>query len=239
MDAGVGRAPRLVRFSRQTQPVRLARTILDATSRPPPPCRRLFSGRRGPRCRPAARRCHLRPVRTPDVELELIAAPATVSLLPGAPTNVWRFTGRILRGARTTAQTIDESYLGPVIRVRRGQRVRIHFRNQLGEPSIVHWHGLDVPELADGHPRLAVGHGGEYGYDFDVTNRAGTSWYHPQPHMRPAAQVYQGMAGLLLVSDPEEDALGLSSGDGELLCVVRPTGSGGHLHNGRARRLGR
>ena len=161
------------------------------------------------------------PGTTPDVELELTAAPGTVSLLPGAPTNVWRFTGRILRGAPTTAQTIDDSYLGPVIRVRRGQRVRVHFRNQLGEPSIVHWHGLDVPELADGHPRLAVGHGAEYVYDFEVTNRAGTYWYHPHPHMRTAAQVYQGLAGLLLVSDPEEDALGLPSGAGELLCVLQ------------------
>ena len=37
----------------------------------------------------------------------------------------------------------------------------------------------------------------------------------------PTAQVYQGMAGLLLVSDPEEDSLGLPSGAGELLCVLQ------------------
>jgi FtsP/CotA-like multicopper oxidase with cupredoxin domain len=39
--------------------------------------------------------------------------------------------------------------------------------------------------------------------------------------MRTAAQVYHGLAGLLLVSDPEEDALGLPSGEGELLCVLQ------------------
>jgi FtsP/CotA-like multicopper oxidase with cupredoxin domain len=157
----------------------------------------------------------------PDVELALTAGPGEVPLLRGTPTDVWRFTGQLIRGAPSTLQNLEGSYLGPVIRLRRGQRVRIRFRNRLDEPSIVHWHGLDVPELADGHPRLAVAGGADYVYDFEVTNRAGAYWYHPHPHMRTAAQVYQGLAGVLLVSDSEEDALGLPSGDGELLCVLQ------------------
>jgi len=160
-------------------------------------------------------------VPTPDVELALTAAPDETRLLPGAPTRVSRFVARLIHGPASTLQTLEGSYLGPVVRVRRGQRVRIHFVNQLDEPSIVHWHGLDVPELADGHPRLAVNPGAEYVYDFEVTNRAGTYWYHPHPHMRTAPQVYHGLAGLFLVSDAEEDALGLPSGSGELLCVLQ------------------
>jgi FtsP/CotA-like multicopper oxidase with cupredoxin domain len=39
--------------------------------------------------------------------------------------------------------------------------------------------------------------------------------------MRTGAQVYYGLAGLLLVGDPEEDALSLPSGDAELLCVLQ------------------
>ncbi len=158
---------------------------------------------------------------SPDVELELTAAPGEVNLLPGAATRVWRFTGRVLRGPANSLETNEGSYLGPVIRLRRGQRVRIRFRNRLNEPSIVHWHGLDVPDVADGHPRLAVEGGRDYVYDFEVINRAGTYWYHPHPHMRTGAQVYQGLAGLLLVSDAEEEALGLPSGSGELLCVLQ------------------
>jgi FtsP/CotA-like multicopper oxidase with cupredoxin domain len=157
----------------------------------------------------------------PDVEMVLTAAPDDVSVLPGAPTRVWRFTGRLLKGPADTLQTLPGSYLGPVIRLRRGQRVRVRFANNIGEDSIVHWHGLDVPESADGHPRLAVGHGHEYLYEFEVTNRAGTYWYHPHPHMRTGAQVYQGLAGLLLVQDDEEDTLALPSGGTELLCVVQ------------------
>jgi len=157
----------------------------------------------------------------PDVEMVLTAAPDEVSVLPGTPTRVWRFTGRLLKGPADTLQTLPGSYLGPVIRLRRGQHVRVRFANNLGEDSIVHWHGLDVPESADGHPRLAISHGHEYVYEFEVTNRAGTYWYHPHPHMRTGAQVYQGLAGLLLVRDDEEDTLALPSGGAELLCVLQ------------------
>ena len=157
----------------------------------------------------------------PDVELRLTAAPDEISVLPGAPTRVWRFTGQLLKGPADTLRALPGSYLGPVIRLRRGQKVRIHFANQLGEDSIVHWHGMDVPEAADGHPRRVIRPGREYVSDFEVTNRAGTYWYHPHPHIRTGAQVYQGLAGLLLVRDAEEDALALPAGDSELLCVLQ------------------
>jgi FtsP/CotA-like multicopper oxidase with cupredoxin domain len=157
----------------------------------------------------------------PDVELVLTAAPDEAVVLPGGPTRVWRFTGHLLKGPADTLQTLPGSYLGPVIRLRRGQQVRVRFANQLAEDSVVHWHGMDVPESTDGHPRLAIGPRHEYVYEFEVTNRAGTYWYHPHPHMRTGAQVYQGLAGLLLVRDPEEDALALPSGGAELLCVLQ------------------
>ncbi len=157
----------------------------------------------------------------PDVDLVLTAAPSEQALLPGRPTPVWRFTGQIIKGPADTLQSIPRSYLGPVIRLRRGQKVRVRFANKLNEPSIVHWHGLDVPENADGHPRLPVGAGKEYVYEFEVTNRAGTYWYHPHPHMRTGAQIYQGLAGMLIIRDDEEDALALPSGENELLCILQ------------------
>jgi FtsP/CotA-like multicopper oxidase with cupredoxin domain len=157
----------------------------------------------------------------PDVELTLTAAPDDVAVLPGASTRVWRFAGQLLKGPPDTLQELPQSYLGPVIRLRRGQKVRIRFANRLGEDSIVHWHGLDVPEAADGHPNKAIASGRDYVYEFEVTNRAGTYWYHTHPHMRTGAQVYRGLAGLLLVRDDEEEALGLPSGATELLCVLQ------------------
>lgn len=163
----------------------------------------------------------------PDVEIQLRAAADDLRLFAGAPTRVWRYTASLDRGPSTTLHPLPATYLGPVLRLRRGQRVRVRFHNQLSEPSIVHWHGLDVPEAADGHPRLAVDAGGAYVYDFEVINRAGTYWYHPHPHMRTAAQAYHGLAGVVLVSDPEEEALSLPSGDRELVLVLQDRRVGG------------
>lgn len=157
----------------------------------------------------------------PDVDLTLTAAPGEAQILAGAKTNVWRFTGTVNKGPATSLQVIPGSYLGPVIRLRRGQKVRIRFRNSLPEPSIVHWHGLDVPEAADGHPRLAVGPGAEYVYEFEVINRAGTYWYHPHPHGKVGSQVYQGLAGMLVVADDDEAGLALPSGAEDLAWVLQ------------------
>ena len=157
----------------------------------------------------------------PDVDLAITAAPADASILPGSPTTVWRFTGSVLSGPASSIDPVPDSYLGPTLRLRRGQKVRIRFSNRLPDPSIVHWHGLNVPQEADGHPRLAVAGGADYVYAVEVTNRAGTYWYHPHPHMETGPQVYRGLAGLLIVSDDEESALALPSGDAELLCVLQ------------------
>jgi FtsP/CotA-like multicopper oxidase with cupredoxin domain len=88
----------------------------------------------------------------PDVELLLTAAPDEVAVLPGAPTSVWRFSGRLLKGPADTLHTLPGSYLGPVIRLRRGQKVRVRFANQLGEDSIVHGHGWTCPRALTATP---------------------------------------------------------------------------------------
>lgn len=125
-------------------------------------------------------------------------------------------------GAGTgTAMTLGPGPLGPTLRVRRGDRATIALENALDEATILHWHGLRVPEAADGHPRLAIAPGARYDYDFTVNDRAGTYWYHAHPHHRTGEQVYRGMAGLLLVEDDEEAALGLPAGDREIALLVQ------------------
>ncbi len=153
-----------------------------------------------------------------DIHIELHAAPDRIELRAGAPTRVWRYKSRLLRG---NAGVLDTSMLAPVIRVRRGQRVRIDLINGLPESTIIHWHGLHVPEAMDGHPRFAVAPGERYVYDFVVVNRAGSYWFHPHPHGRTGRQVYAGLAGLFLVSDDEEGALGLPSGAQDLPLVIQ------------------
>ena len=156
-----------------------------------------------------------------DLHIELRAMPDRVAIKPGATTRVWRFHGRLLRGAAGALEASAGGYLGPIIRAQRGQRVRIDLINGLPESTIVHWHGLHVPETMDGHPRFAIEPGERYVYEFTVINRAGSYWFHPHPHGRTGKQVYSGMAGLFLVSDEEEAALDLPRGAQDIPLVIQ------------------
>ncbi len=156
--------------------------------------------------------------RAPDLVLRLTAAPDRLAIWPGSKTAVLRYAGEVLHG-RADALRPSTGYLGPTLELRRDERVRIEFRNRLDEPSIIHWHGMLVPEAADGHPRFAVGPGGEYTYEFTVLNPAGTYLYHPHPHGRTGSQVYRGLAGLLIVRESQEQAYRLP--EHELSLVIQ------------------
>lgn len=156
----------------------------------------------------------------PDVELELTAAPDEMPLLKGKSTPVWRYKGKVLKGRRA-ALSEGDGYLGPTLHLFRGERVRVHFVNQLDEPSIIHWHGLIVPEPADGLPRSAIKPGERYTYDFTIANPAGTYPYHPHPHMRTGPQVYRGLAGVVIIHDPDQEKIGLPSGKQDLCLVIQ------------------
>lgn len=158
---------------------------------------------------------------TPDVEIELRAVETQVSILPGRPTRVWSYQGDLLQGDAGHLQTLSGSYLGPILRLQTGQKVRIHFHNQLAEDSIVHWHGLRLPANMDGHPRHAIAPGETFVYEFEVRNRAGTYWYHPHPHGRTGIQVYKGLAGLFLVGDAAEQNADLPTGEFDIPLVLQ------------------
>jgi FtsP/CotA-like multicopper oxidase with cupredoxin domain len=52
---------------------------------------------------------------------------------------------------------------GPVLRVKRGEELRLRLSNELSDPIAMHWHGVRVPNPMDGTPGLtqaAVAPGG-------------------------------------------------------------------------------
>jgi FtsP/CotA-like multicopper oxidase with cupredoxin domain len=157
----------------------------------------------------------------PDVEIALSAIQDKVQILPGAPTSVWRYLGEVLHGSPDAVQNIPNSYLGPIMQLNKGQTIRVHFKNELAEESIIHWHGLHVPVEADGHPRFAIKPGETYIYNFTVADRAGTYWFHPHPHGQTGPQVYQGLAGLFLIHDEEEQSLALPIDEYDLPLVIQ------------------
>ncbi len=152
--------------------------------------------------------------------IDMTAAPASQQIVAGALTQTWEYDATLVSGREDTLTEIPDSYLGPTINVRTGDHVTINMHNQLAYEHTTHWHGLDIPEDADGHPMDAMGPGGTYTYDFIVRNRAGTYWYHPHPDMMTGEQVYRGLAGFFIVTDDAEQALDLPRGDQDIaLCL--------------------
>jgi FtsP/CotA-like multicopper oxidase with cupredoxin domain len=157
----------------------------------------------------------------PDVELELYCQNAEAQILVDRKTRVQQYTAKLLHGPEHSVTEIPGSYLGPIIRLQKGQKVRIHLRNQLNEDTITHWHGLHVPAEVDGHPMYAIGSGQTFVYEFEVVNRACMAIYHPHPHEATARQVDHGLAGSIIVNDEEEAALDLPSGEFEIPIVIQ------------------
>ena len=157
----------------------------------------------------------------PDLDISLVAKPGELVMFPGAATQIWQYHAQVNKGDKNRVGELPRSYLGPIIKARQGEKIRIRFTNSIPEASIVHWHGLHVPEAMDGHPRYVVSQGHSYLYEFEIKNRAGTYWYHPHPHGRTGPQVYGGLAGLFLVSDEEERSLGLPDGEYDVPLVLQ------------------
>ena len=75
------------------------------------------------------------------VEYDLTVSESTVSP-----------AGKAVRGL-----TVNETIPGPVLRFREGDHARIRLHNHLrSESTSLHWHGLLVPNIADGVPRLTT-----------------------------------------------------------------------------------
>jgi FtsP/CotA-like multicopper oxidase with cupredoxin domain len=114
------------------------------------------------------------------------------------------------------AWTYNGGLPGPLIRLRVGDRLIVHFSNSLPKPTTVHWHGIRLPNLMDGvpgHSQPDVQPGETFTYDFVVPD-PGLFWYHP--HVMSAAQVGFGLYGALLVEDPADPVGGVD----ELVLVL-------------------
>lgn len=117
---------------------------------------------------------------------------------------------RVFQNGKTTRTLgYNGDYLGPTIRFSRGDNVTIRVKNSLRDPTTVHWHGADVPAESDGGPHQGILPGGSWDADFLVRQQATTLWYHPHFIEATAEQVYQGLAGMIIIDDEISGTLGL------------------------------
>jgi FtsP/CotA-like multicopper oxidase with cupredoxin domain len=129
--------------------------------------------------------------------------------------------GELLKARSTSTLTYNNGILGPTIQAVNGETVNVLLQNGLSEHTNIHWHGLILPENMDGHPKDIAAPGSSIRYSLPIIQRAGTYWYHPHPHGSTAKQVFMGLAGLFIVNDDEEAALGLPSGQYEVPLIIQ------------------
>lgn len=83
-------------------------------------------------------------------------------------------------GRSAHAITLNGVLPAPLIRLREGQKVRLHVENRLDEDTSIHWHGLILPFHMDGVPGVSfpgIKPGTTFTYEFPVVQN-GTYWYH-------------------------------------------------------------
>ena len=117
-------------------------------------------------------------------------------------TKVFHLTAHVFQQQIAPDKTIDVwgfngSAPGPTIQVTQGDRIRVIFRNELPEPSSIHWHGFEDRIGYDGMPGISqepVKPGESFTYNFTI-HQEGTFFYHS--HM--AMQELAGMLGAVIM----------------------------------------
>jgi FtsP/CotA-like multicopper oxidase with cupredoxin domain len=125
-------------------------------------------------------------------EFHLVAEEIEHEFAPGCRAKCWGYNG-------TTP--------GPTIEAVEGDRVRIYVTNTLGEPTSVHWHGIDLPNGYDGIGGLTQPHikpGETYVYEFTLKQH-GSHMYHP--HVDENTQLAFGMMGLFIIHPKAGEAV--------------------------------
>lgn len=127
-------------------------------------------------------------------EFHLRMAPGQSVLSTGLRTPTWGYNGNLL---------------GPALQIPRGKALRIFVHNALSQTTTTHWHGAHVPGTMDGGPQSLIEPGKTWTYGYTIDQPEATLWYHPHPDGRTGPHVYAGLAGLYLVQDGTDAALGL------------------------------
>jgi multicopper oxidase len=119
---------------------------------------------------------------------------------------VGRTQWELAPGKVVDAYTYNGQVPGPELRVTEGDTVRVTVKNELDEPTTVHWHGVNVPSAMDGVPDTSgppIAPGDTFTYEF-VATPAGTRWYHA--HFDEMNQQGGGLTGALVIEPRDPPA---------------------------------
>jgi uncharacterized cupredoxin-like copper-binding protein len=111
----------------------------------------------------------------------------------------------VSKGVVKQALAYNGQIPGPELRVQPGDRVRIVLRNHIDQPTVLHLHGITLPNAMDGVPYVTqdpVMPGEAFTYEFEVVDLPGMYVYHS--HFNSAEQVGLGLYGALIVEPASE-----------------------------------
>ncbi len=111
----------------------------------------------------------------------------------------------LLNGRKGSAVAMNGTVPGPAIRLREGQEAVIRVKNNLAEPTSVHWHGLILPQPMDGVPGVSfagIMPGETFTYRFPVV-QSGTYWCHSHS----GGQEQQGLYAPLIIEPKKGESI--------------------------------
>jgi FtsP/CotA-like multicopper oxidase with cupredoxin domain len=152
----------------------------------------------------AAYRGHRVPTTFPTVQHRPFRQPAEIHSHHGVlhATFTARPTTFTVAGARVRGYSFKGHFMGPTLRVRPGDTIRIHLRNRLGEPTNLHTHGMYTSPIGISDNVLRVMRGGSNNrvvIRLPKSVDPGTYWYHTHLHGLTEPQVFAGLSGVLIV----------------------------------------
>jgi FtsP/CotA-like multicopper oxidase with cupredoxin domain len=92
---------------------------------------------------------------------------------------------------------------GPMIRLKKGDELRVRLINRLAIPTTLHWHGYRAPSAMDGAAEVtqaAVAPGASFDYHFKAVD-SGTFWYRPGQFSEQMQQIETGLFGPLIIDE--------------------------------------
>ncbi len=120
-------------------------------------------------------------------EFDLTASVIDWEVAPGKTVKAWAYNGQVP---------------GPWLKVDVGDKVRVVLDNELPQSTVIHFHGLELPNAMDGVPDVTqppVKPGAKFTYEF-VAKGPAFGMYHSHHHAEH--QVPDGLAGVIQIGDP-------------------------------------
>ena len=116
------------------------------------------------------------------------------------------FDWKISENKTIKAWGFNNGLPGPVIKAKKGDTVVVKVKNDLAEPTMIHWHGIRLQAAMDGTGEVQrpIEPGETFEYRFEVPD-AGTFWYHS--HENETEQMERGMYGALIVEDDTDPVM--------------------------------